>query len=90
MATYWSDMYWRKTCVYRLFDGGGGLLYVGISTNPEMRMYKHRRHQPWWPEVVDIRHDWFPDRESAQQEERSAIHHENPAHNVVRAKLECC
>lgn len=90
MATYWSDMCWKKTCLYRILDKDGDLLYVGISTNPEMRMYKHKRHQPWWSEVDGVTYEWFPDRSSAQAAERSAIHHEDPAYNVVRPRMECC
>lgn len=90
MATYWSDMYWKQTCLYRIWDADGALLYVGISTNPDMRMYKHKRHQPWWSEVDGVSYEWFPNRESAQGAERSAIHHENPTHNVVRPRMECC
>lgn len=90
MTTYWSDMYWKKTCVYRIFGADDELLYVGISTNPDMRMYKHKQHQPWWSEVEGTTYQWFPDRASAQAAERSAIHHESPVYNVVRPRMECC
>ncbi len=90
MATYWSDMCWKQTCLYRIWDAEGALLYVGISTNPDMRMYKHKRRQPWWAEVDSVSYEWFPNRESAQGAERSAIHHEHPVYNVVRPRMECC
>ena len=89
MATYWSDMYDQKTCLYRFFAADGRLLYVGISMNFRARLDKHRR-RTWWPEVADQSLEWFPDRESAQRAERRAIHDENPAYNLVRPRMECC
>lgn len=31
---------------------------------------------------------WYPNRERAKLEERTAIHHEEPAHNVVRPQMD--
>lgn len=89
MATYWSDMCWRRTLVYRFYSADGELLYVGLTANLEGRLGKHRRRS-WWPDVARITTEEFPDRTTAQIAERSAIHHENPLHNLVRPRLECC
>lgn len=89
MATYYSDMYKRRTCVYRIYGINEELLYVGISMNLLGRMAKHRRRE-WWPLARYMETEWFPDRESAKDAERSAIHHENPVYNVVRPRMECC
>lgn len=84
MATYWSDMAYKRTCVYRFYDAAGDLLYVGLSMNFEGRVYKHRR-KPWWPDVARTEFAWFDDRETAQQAERNAIYYEHPIHNIVRS-----
>jgi excinuclease UvrABC nuclease subunit len=83
MATYWSDMYWRRTCVYRAYDADGALLYVGLSMNLEGRLSKHRR-SAWWPKADEITVQWFENRESAQAAERAAIRDEDPIYNIVR------
>jgi excinuclease UvrABC nuclease subunit len=83
MATYYSDMVNRPTCVYRAYDEDGELLYVGISMNLEGRLAKHRV-TTWWPEVDEITVKWFSGREAAKAAERAAIRNENPRYNVAR------
>lgn len=83
MATYYSDMYKRRTCVYRLYSELGDLLYVGISVNPQARLAQHRRRD-WGRGVADVTVKWYDDRESAKAAERAAIRDENPLHNIVR------
>jgi predicted GIY-YIG superfamily endonuclease len=38
--------------VYRLYDEGMSLLYVGESNNPPRRFAEHARSKAWWDEVV--------------------------------------
>jgi predicted GIY-YIG superfamily endonuclease len=89
MPRYWSDMCDLQTCVYRFYDVDNHLLYVGISMNFEGRLAKHRR-RPWWPSVARQTFEWYPNRTSAKDAERWAIHHENPLHNLTRPRMECC
>jgi predicted GIY-YIG superfamily endonuclease len=85
MARYYSDMYKRRTCVYRFYDIDDALLYVGLSMNLEGRLAKHRR-RAWWPQVVRQEVEWFAGREAAKAAERAAIRAENPIHNIVRPR----
>ena len=72
------------TAVYRLFDGSGRLLYIGMGDG-RARLKSHLRSKPW-------RHDidqgktvvaWFDTRAEAAAAETEAIQAERPAHNVV-------
>lgn len=83
MATYYSDMVNRRTCVYRAYDVDGHLLYVGISMNPTGRFVSHQR-APWWPLTDEITVQWFDGREAAKSAERIAIREEAPIYNVAR------
>lgn len=84
---YYSDMVDVPTCVYRLYDKSGELLYVGLSLNPEQRFIKHRR-RPWWNAVTRAEFEWFEGREEAKAAERTAIHYEVPIHNIARPRME--
>lgn len=88
MTHYWSDMYDKPTCVYRLYDIEGRLLYVGLTKNPPGRLPAHRR-KAWGPEIASHVLEWFDCRDAAKDAERHAIYHENPVHNVTRPKV-CC
>lgn len=70
-----------ETFVYRLRDGAGQLLYVGIATHVESRMQAHRRGQTWWDDVAEIDRSSFPSRRAALAEEERAIRDEHPLHN---------
>lgn len=89
MATYWSDMCDKPTCLYRIYDADERLLYVGISNNLDGRMSKHRRRD-WWRDARYMEVRWFDDRTSALSAERHAIRDEDPIYNVTRPRLECC
>lgn len=84
MATYKSDLINRPGCVYRAYDEFDRLLYVGMSTNLEGRIHKHRHQKPWWREsVVLITEEWFDTRAEALAAEAVAIKHEDPIYNVA-------
>jgi len=72
--------------LYRLYNKGGALLYVGITDNPFRRWKEHSKEKPWWPEVHTFTQDWFPDRTSVELAERRAIASEGPAYNIIRPK----
>ncbi|WP_174545592.1 GIY-YIG nuclease family protein [Nocardiopsis dassonvillei] len=68
--------------MYRLYNKSGQLLYVGVSSNPDVRFQGHAR-KPWWPEVAKRRIEWFEDRGRALREESAAILRENPKFNIA-------
>lgn len=71
-----------ETAVYRLFNEGDELLYVGISRNPMARWAEHaERH--WWAQVSQFTVEWHPTREAALSVELQTIHDDKPAHNVL-------
>lgn len=71
------------TTLYRLYDGDGDLLYVGIAGNPGRRFEQHRKDKPWWRSVAITRLEHFDTREEAMAAELEAIRAENPRHNIV-------
>lgn len=73
------------TTLYRMFDGSGQLLYVGISSRGPRRFPEHRQRQEWWREVAEIRVEHYDVPIWAVEAERQAIEQERPLHNVVHA-----
>lgn len=89
----WDHSYFERVIaptgclLYRLYDGSGRLLYVGISRSPVYRWRKHRVTKRWWPRVAYIGCEVFPSEFLALQAEVKAIRTEYPAYNrrsVVR------
>lgn len=72
----------RPCCVYRTYDLGGTLLYVGSSFAPEQRYADHENRAPWWPFMVDVRESWFASEGEARAAEREAIATEHPRWNI--------
>ena len=68
--------------MYRLYDAGGTLLYVGSAYDPEERCKSHRR-TPWWPQVARRTEEWFNHRNAAYAAEMRAIAAERPLHNAM-------
>jgi predicted GIY-YIG superfamily endonuclease len=73
-----------RTAVYRLFDAGGTLIYVGSTADLDQRMSQHRSARRWWPQVDPARTTvvWFATRAEAEAAEVSAIRAERPVHNI--------
>ncbi|WP_137991249.1 GIY-YIG nuclease family protein [Streptomyces vilmorinianum] len=74
----------KRWNLYRLYDAGDALLYIGITTDPQRRWKEHRKEMPWWPEVV--RKDveiLAEDVEFPAALEHEAIRAENPRYNKV-------
>lgn len=71
------------TALYRQFDAGGRLLYVGIANNPLRRTGEHAAEKPWFTQVVRIDIQWLPDRDAALEAEEHAIKTERPLFNIV-------
>jgi hypothetical protein len=76
----WLDDH--RTALYRFFNEGGALLYVGITANLEERWLDHERRKPWWPQVAEKTVEWFDSRPPARAAELKAILEERPIHNV--------
>lgn len=75
-------------CLYRHFDHGGLLLYVGVSFNAVIRLEQHRKGAPWYFNISRIEVERFPDREACKAAERLAIAREMPLFNFQHAKPE--
>ncbi|MEV5941296.1 GIY-YIG nuclease family protein [Streptomyces sp. NPDC051994] len=71
----------KRTALYRLYDAGDQLLYVGVAQDPKVRFRQHRSEKPWWPAVAMKDIEWFPSAGAALSEERRAIKEECPRHN---------
>lgn len=71
----------EETDVYRLYDAGDSLLYVGIGSSARERWLDHAKTKAWWSDVVRERTVRYPFRGQALAVEQSAIRHENPKHN---------
>jgi hypothetical protein len=72
-----------RCVLYRLYNGQGQLLYIGISGDVHKRLSAHARTQPWWPEVESCQVEFFPTRDVLADAERLAIREEHPRHNIV-------
>lgn len=73
------------TALYRLYDAAERLLYVGISTQPEIRWTQHATDKPWWSLVRGRKVEWHPDRAAAENAEHAAIQAEDPLYNAAGA-----
>lgn len=73
-----------STALYRHFDAGGQLLYVGISLNAVQRLAQHRDTAHWFARLARVEVEWHVDREAALRAEACAIAAEAPLHNRWR------
>lgn len=71
----------NRTALYRHFDAGGALLYVGISSSLTDRMHQHTCQSSWFGEIATVTVQHFDDRNDAVAAERVAIATEKPLHN---------
>lgn len=69
------------TALYRLFDGNGRLLYIGITYQLTARFASHRVTKEWWSDVARADIEWHPRRSAAEIAEGVAIRIENPLWN---------
>jgi hypothetical protein len=81
----------RWTSLYRYFDAGGLLLYVGITSIRERRGAQHARSAEWWWRVASSSVEHFTDRSTALRAEAIAISTEHPIHNITgRTEITRC
>lgn len=72
-----------ETFLYRALGDGGKLLYVGISSDVNVRISQHRIKSEWFPNCVGFDVESFGSRSDALDAEREAIANENPTHNII-------
>jgi hypothetical protein len=77
-----SDLATRPHALYRFFDAGGALLYVGITVDIGNRWPRHADDKPWWYEVARTTVEHHPSRPAALAAEKAAIEAEGPRYNV--------
>ena len=70
-----------STALYRLYDDGGVLLYVGIADDLRKRFAQHKAEKLWWPEVTRKTVTWYGTRTKAFCAEDIAIKTEYPVFN---------
>ena len=78
------NIHTARTALYRLYDEGGVLLYVGITNMPNVRFDAHTM-KPWWRQVAHKDVTWYDNRQLASQAEVMAIRTEHPVHNSMHA-----
>lgn len=73
----------RPAAVYRYYDAGGVLLYLGSAYDPDERWQREHRRKPWAADVVRRADLWYANRDVAYAVETAAIKDELPKHNVT-------
>lgn len=76
------------TQLYRHFDNGGTLLYVGISLHAVKRLSEHDGSSSWYKDISHVTIEHFPDRKAAETAEKKAIKNEKPRHNIAHAVVQ--
>lgn len=71
----------RATTLYRYFDRGGAILYIGITSAGPERMLKHSEASDWWDLAASCTLVHFDHQDAALEAERLAIIAERPPYN---------
>ncbi len=71
--------------LYRFFDAGGKLLYIGITSNPRLRFAQHRKAKVWWSDIATREIVHYKSRVDLMNAERDAIKRERPLYNIQHA-----
>lgn len=81
-----TDLATASHYLYRLLAADGELLYVGVTTDPHMRLSAHRASE-WGNEIADIAVSVFDSREAVLEAEREAIKAQHPKFNVLHRSM---
>ena len=81
-----QDVTGSPVALYRLYDAGGELLYVGLTDNLGARLDEHANSKPWWGDVTRRTAEWLPSRVEARKAEAAAILNEEPRYNLMRPR----
>lgn len=74
--------------VYIIRSETGGVLYVGMSSNPDERIYNHHvEHSHWTHEPYIVEVEWCADRAEARARERVLIGELNPRDNKQHRRV---
>lgn len=76
-----------RTALYRHFDSGGLLLYVGISLDTIRRTQQHKHGARWFERIGRIDIEWHPTRPAALAAEAIAIARECPECNLAQPRV---
>ncbi len=74
------------TYVYRMYGSNDALLYVGISNHLSRRMEVHfnwKEKKEWAKEVLYMKAELFPCRDSAKWAEKQLITRNQPSYNIL-------
>lgn len=74
-----------RTALYRFYDSGMGLLYVGITQDPWRRWSQHAREKPWYRQAKHWTVTWYESEPLARLAETQAIKGERPRFNIAGA-----
>jgi predicted GIY-YIG superfamily endonuclease len=69
--------------LYRIFNSGEELLYVGATMNPSQRFQTHGSTRDWWADAATITLAHFDTFEDLAAAEIEAIEAEKPVHNLA-------
>lgn len=72
----------EPTSLYRFYDHGGVLLYIGITNDMARRFGNHGEKKSWHPRAVRVTIEHHPTRQDALEAEAAAIIREAPLYNV--------
>lgn len=76
----------ERTALYKAFDAGGRLLYVGIARNWGSRWSQHAERSPFYATVARLEIEWCVSRAAALAREAELIRSKRPAHNIRSAR----
>lgn len=68
-----------RTALYRHFDKGNRLLYIGISLSVLARLASHEQYSRWFYDIARVDVEYFPSRGAALAAEALAIGSEHAA-----------
>ncbi len=71
----------RDHVVYRAYDAGGYLLYIGMSSGFMRRLGQHSAEAAWWGQVARVEIEHLPSRRAAYARETALIDRLRPLHN---------